>query len=106
MCIIDSASKRMYKGGMKELRNNLTVLLAQKSRKERRRISVKKAADETGINPYTMYAIANDTIKEYSKDVLVKLCGYLDCEVGDLLTVEESPEGTPPGDIRNKLRRA
>jgi DNA-binding Xre family transcriptional regulator len=77
---------------MKELRNNLTVLLAQKARKERRRISLKKAADETGINPYTVYAIANDTIKEYSKEVVVKLCGYLDCDVGDLLTLEEVPD--------------
>ena len=80
---------------MKELRNNLTVLLAQKSRKERRRISVKKASDETGINAYTMYAIANDTIKEYSKDVLVKLCGYLDCDIGQLLTIEDAPKDEP-----------
>lgn len=85
-----SVGQRLYNGGMKELRNNLTVLLAQKARKERRRISLKKAADETGINPYTIYAIANDTIREYSKDVVVRLCGYLDCDVGDLLTIEEA----------------
>lgn len=77
---------------MKELRNNLTVLLAQKARKERRRISLRRVAEETGINPYTVYAIANDTIKEYSKEVLVRLCGYLDCEVGDLLVIEETQE--------------
>jgi DNA-binding Xre family transcriptional regulator len=77
---------------MKELRNNLTVLLAQKARKERRRISLRRAAEETGINPYTIYAIANDTIKEYSKEVIVKLCGYLDCEVGALLVIEEGVE--------------
>jgi DNA-binding Xre family transcriptional regulator len=77
---------------MKELRNNLTILLAQKAKRERRRISLKKAADETAINPYTIYAIANDTIKEYSKEVIVKLCGYLDCDVGDLLTLEEVPD--------------
>jgi DNA-binding Xre family transcriptional regulator len=77
---------------MKELRNNLTILLAQKAKKERRRITLKKAADETGINKYTMYAIANDNIKEYSKEVIVKLCGYLDCDVGDLLTIEDVPE--------------
>jgi putative transcriptional regulator len=76
---------------MKELRNNLTILLAQKAKRERRRISLKKVADETGINKYTVYAIANDTIKEYSKDVLVKLCGYLDCGVGELLAIEEVP---------------
>jgi putative transcriptional regulator len=77
---------------MKELRNNLTVLLAQKARKERRRISLKKASDETGVNKYTIYAIANDTIKEYSKEVIVKLCGYLGCDVGELLTIEEVSE--------------
>jgi DNA-binding Xre family transcriptional regulator len=81
---------------MKELRNNLTVLLAQKARKERRRISLRRAAEETSINPYTIYAIANDTIKEYSKEVIVKLCGYLDCEVGELLVIEEAPAGAQP----------
>ena len=77
---------------MKELRNNLTVLLAQKARKERRRISLRRVAEETSINPYTIYAIANDTIKEYSKEVIVKLCGYLDCDVGELLMIEETPD--------------
>jgi DNA-binding Xre family transcriptional regulator len=80
---------------MKELRNNLTVLLAQKSRRERRRISLRRVAEETGINPYTIYAIANDTIKEYSKEAVVKLCGYLGCDVGDLLTLEDVPDETP-----------
>ena len=74
------------------MRNNLTVLLAQKARKERRRISLRRVAEETRINPYTIYAIANDTIKEYSKEVIVKLCGYLDCDVGELLTIEETPD--------------
>lgn len=78
------------------MRNNLTVLLAQKARKERRRISLRRAAEETGINPYTIYAIANDTIKEYSKEVIVKLCGYLACDVGELLTVEETTEEPQP----------
>jgi putative transcriptional regulator len=79
---------------MKELRNNLTILLAQKARKERRRITLRRVAEETGINKYTIYAIANDTIKEYSKEAVVKLCGYLDCDVGDLLTIEETTEAS------------
>jgi putative transcriptional regulator len=79
---------------MKELRNNLTILLAQKARKERRRITLRRVAEETGINKYTIYAIANDTIKEYSKEAVFKLCGYLDCDVGDLLTIEETTEAS------------
>lgn len=78
------------------MRNNLTLLLLKKARKERRRISLRKAAAETGINPYTMYAIANDTIKEYSKDVVVKLCEYLSCDIGDLLTLEEEDSDLVP----------
>lgn len=74
------------------MRNNLTILLAQKARKERRRITLRRVAEETGINKYTIYAIANDNIKEYSKEVIVRLCGYLDCDVGDLLTIEETPD--------------
>ncbi len=65
--------------------NNLRVLLAKKSQAEGRTISLRKAAAETGIKPYTIYAFANDTLKEYPKAVLETLMEYLDCELSELL---------------------
>ncbi len=73
------------------MRSNLRVLAAQKSQQERRRISLRTVAEETTINPYTVYGIANDTIREYPKEVIEKLCSYFDCELNDLLKLVEEP---------------
>ena len=78
---------------MKIVRSNLRVLTAQKSQRERRRISLRTVAAETGISRYTVYAFANDTLNEYPKEVVARLCNYFDCTVGDLLLVEDAPEG-------------
>ncbi len=76
------------------MRSNLSVLAAQKGQKERRRISLRTVADETGISRYTIYALANDTISEYPKDVIAKLCEYFSCGISDLLLLEDEPEPT------------
>ena len=78
------------------MRSNLRVLTAQKGQHERRHLSLRTVAEETGISRYTIYAFANDTLSEYPKEVITSLCNYFDCEVGDLLLVEEAP-ATPTG---------
>lgn len=75
------------------MRSNLRVLTAQKGQRERRRMSLRTVAEETGISRYTVYAFANDTLNEYPKEVVTKLCNYFDCNVGDLLLVEDVAEG-------------
>ena len=77
---------------MKVVRSNLRVLAAQKSQRERRRISLRTIAEETGVSRYTVYAFANDTLSEYPKDVITTFCNYFDCGVGDLLLTEEVPD--------------
>jgi putative transcriptional regulator len=74
------------------VRSNTLVLMAQKAQREQRRITLKKVADETGISYYTLNAIAHDTIREYPRDALAKLCTYFDCDIGHLLTVVEVSE--------------
>lgn len=74
------------------MRSNLKVLVAQKSQREKRRISLLTVAEETDINKYTIYAIANDTLREYPVDVMSKLCEYFGCDLSDLLYLEEAPE--------------
>lgn len=75
------------------MKNNLLVLLAQKARRDgKSRIDLKQVEADTGLSYYTLRAIANDTIKEYPKDVLAKLCVYLSCTPGDFLTLETIPD--------------
>jgi DNA-binding Xre family transcriptional regulator len=81
---------------MKTIRNNLMLLAAQKGHIERRRITLRTIADETGINRHTLYAIGNDTIKHYPKDALITLCAYFSCDLPDLLTLIDAPLDTPP----------
>jgi DNA-binding Xre family transcriptional regulator len=73
------------------VKNRLMILLAEKARREgKTRIPVKHAAAEMEVSYYTLSKIASDTIEEYPKDVLSKICRYLDCTPGDLLVLEET----------------
>lgn len=71
------------------MKSNLLVLIAQKSQREGRRISVRTVAGETGLSRYTMYALSRDELHEYPKEVIETLCSYFSCEIGDLLTLQE-----------------
>jgi len=70
---------------IKRLASNILVLAAKKAQQEDRRISLRKIAEETGIQRYTIYGFANNTLKEYPDSVLDTLCRYFRCRVGDLL---------------------
>jgi DNA-binding Xre family transcriptional regulator len=73
---------------MKRVKSNLVVLAAQKAQKDRQRVSLIRIAKETAISKYTIYAMANDELNEYPKDVIEKLCNYFECDIGDLLKLE------------------
>jgi putative transcriptional regulator len=92
--ILDREDFLAYKGGVKTVRSNLQVLMAQKAQREgKRKISLREVSQDTGISYYTLNAIASETIKEYPKEVLVSLCTYFRCQVGDLLEIIELPDG-------------
>ena len=82
--------------GVKVVRSNLQQLIALKSARDGRRITARTVALETGINKHTVYALVNNTLKEYSGDVLARLCDYLPCTIADLLVLEDAPDATPP----------
>jgi putative transcriptional regulator len=77
---------------VKTVRSNIKVLVAQKSQREKRRITLRTVIQETGINKHTIYAIANDTLREYPVDVMARLCEYFNCDLSDLLFLEEVEE--------------
>jgi DNA-binding Xre family transcriptional regulator len=80
---------------MKRVKSNLLVLVAQKSQRDGKRVTLRGIARDTGISTYTIYAMANNELNEYPKEVLEKLCTYFDCGVGELLRVEDVPEEAP-----------
>jgi len=71
------------------MRSNLRFLIGQKAQREGRTISLRRVAIESGIIRHTIYAIADGTLKKYPAEVIEKLCFYLDCEIGDLLVLDE-----------------
>lgn len=66
------------------------VLLAEKEVRERRTLTLSDVAKETGISIYTVTGFANNTLREFPRDAITKLCAFFGCTTGDLL--EYSPE--------------
>lgn len=73
------------------MKSNLSILMGQKSQRDGRRITLRTVADETGLTKHTVYKIADNTIKEYPKLAIEKLCGYFGCELHELLTLVDAP---------------
>ena len=74
------------------MRSNLVVLAAQKAQRDGQRVSLIRIAKDTKVSKYTIYALANNELSEYPKDVLERLCNYFECGIGDLLKLEEVPD--------------
>lgn len=76
------------------IRNRLRELMATKGRHEGRRITQRIVAAETGIAKTTIDRYARNEVIRYDEDVLLTLCNYFDCGVGEFLIIEEA-EDTP-----------
>jgi putative transcriptional regulator len=74
---------------MKNVHSKLRLLIAAKEMKERRRLSLRTIEQESGTNLTTVQRLMNDTIKRISLDELSALCRYLECDVGDILSMQE-----------------
>ncbi len=73
------------------MRSRFRELLTAKAEREQRPISVRKACAEAKITWRIGYGMADNTITSFPKEDLQKLCTYLDCDLSDLLVMEESP---------------
>jgi len=73
------------------MRNNVIELLARHARRtNRKRIPIKTAAAEMRVSYYTLNAIVGNTIKEYPVETLTRICDYFNCNIGDILSYEET----------------
>lgn len=66
------------------IRFRLKELIADKSFKENRRITIGEVSAETGINRMTLSKMINHKGYSTVTDNLDKLCAYFDCELVEL----------------------
>ena len=65
--------------------NKFRVLLAEKAEKEQGNIPLKEVERKTGITWTTLQSWANNKVTRFDEPVIIALCDFLECEVGDLL---------------------
>lgn len=71
------------------MKSRLKVLVAEKAYREGRSISLRDIAAESGASLSTVVRMENNTIRRVPLDELAKLCVWLNCEVGDMLRLED-----------------
>jgi putative transcriptional regulator len=75
------------------IRFRLAELIADKSFKERRVVTVLEIAQATGIHRATLSKVANQPGANIGTEIIDKLCRYFGCQPGELMTFveDESP---------------
>jgi DNA-binding Xre family transcriptional regulator len=76
-----------------QLRNRFLILLHQKEAHEQRRIAYAEIARSMGSSINIISNWANNKITRFDAPMVVKLCEYFGCEVGDLLYLERAEDG-------------
>jgi putative transcriptional regulator len=77
---------------MKVVRSQFRIILGKKSQQEGRTISLREVVRTTGVPISTIMGLANNRLQRIGLDELGTLCRYFDCEVGELLKLEEVPD--------------
>lgn len=74
--------------------NHFRILLAQKATRQQQNIALMDVQRETGIAWSTLNSWANNQLTRYDAPVIISLCEYFECQVGDLLVFEseDKPE--------------
>lgn len=78
------------------MRSNLTLILGEYHKRTGKRLSLRRVAQETGLNEYTVRGFANNTLHEFPRKAIVALCLYFEITPGDLLTLEDVPDEPTP----------
>lgn len=77
---------------MKVVASKLKLLVAKRELRERRRLSIRIIVEESGASRSTVERLLNNTIKRVPLDELGALCRYFNCNVGDMLSMEEDTQ--------------
>ncbi len=85
---------------MKVVASRMKLLVAERELRERRRLSIRIIVEESGASRSTVERLLNNTIKRVPLDDLGALCRYFNCNVCEILHMEEdmkeAPRGTTP----------
>ena len=95
-------------GGDRMIYSTLKQLIAKKEVEERRKISYRTVAAETGLSTGTLVRLCDFTgITKIEAKTIDALCRYFNCEVGDLLKFYDDPgENLPEHPTENDLMKA
>lgn len=69
--------------------NHFRILLAQKATRQQQNIALMDVQRETGIAWSTLNSWANNQVTRYDAPVILTLCEYFNCQVGDLLVFDK-----------------
>lgn len=65
------------------VKNNLRVLMAKKG------VNIQDVSNATGLSRKSISKLYNETSIQITFDVIARLCVYFNCDVNDLLYLEE-----------------
>jgi putative transcriptional regulator len=82
----------------KVVTSQFRALLNRKAKAEGKRIRLRELAKTLDLSYYTLNELAHDRLEHYPRDVLAKVCEYLDCTPGQLLVLTDVPDYQQSGD--------
>ncbi len=74
---------------MKTVHSRLKILVAEKELREKRSLGIRTIASEAGASVPTVQRLLNNTMRRVPLEDLGALCRYFNCNVGDILNMEE-----------------
>lgn len=74
------------------VKNRVTALMGEKQARENRVITPTVVANETNLTRQVIHKWINNEISSFRSDMIVTLCQYFECGVGDLLYIEDQQE--------------
>lgn len=80
------------------MRNRFLTFLAQKEIREQRRIKTYEIVEATGVSFTTVQRWMRNEVSKIEGTVIEAFCAYFDCDIGDLLYIDESVGGAAESD--------
>ena len=73
--------------------NRVKILIAEKEFREKRKLTYRTIAAETGLTVSTLTAYITQKATRFDGPTLETLCQYFNCQPGDILTFTDIPPG-------------
>ncbi len=74
------------------MHSRLKILVAEKELREKRSLGIRTIASEAGASVPTVQRLLNNTMRRVPLEDLGALCRYFNCNVGDILNMEEEQQ--------------